>query len=116
MLMTGLAGCGARSQGVAQSPPSPASRSSSVGSPTPSRSASPSATASTATGVVLQGAEPSCLVLRTAHGELLLQGEPAAALHAGQRVTVRGHVIHGILTHCMQGTPFEVTHVSTPPP
>ena len=46
----------------------------------------------TVTGTVIQGAEPSCLILKSDRGELELLSDQAAS-HAGDHVTATGHVV-----------------------
>lgn len=107
VLALAAAGCGTGSAGLAtkgSSPPVTATSS----RPPPQASASGTATV---TGVIQRGAEPSCLLVDGPHGQLLLVGDRLAKLRVGERVTVTGHVVTGIATHCMQGTPFEVTSV-----
>ena len=65
----------------------------------------------TVTGVSERGAEPSCLVLRDATGVYDLQGPVAARLRPERKVSLRGHVVRGVASHCMDGTPFAVTAV-----
>jgi hypothetical protein len=62
--------------------------------------------ASTITGTVVQGAEPSCLILRTTRGDFELLTDRRVS--AGARVVATGRVTH-VMSHCMQGTPFQVT-------
>jgi hypothetical protein len=63
------------------------------------------------TGAVHAGAEPSCLLLTFDKLEYLLVTPQATDLAAGDSVTVVGHVVPGIVTHCMQGMPFQVDKI-----
>jgi hypothetical protein len=81
-------------------------------SPTPSVTLSPPAVGVTVTvsGTVAQGAEPSCLILTTNRGQFeLLSG--TAGVHAGDHVVATGHVAK-VMTHCMQGQPFQVDRLT----
>jgi hypothetical protein len=62
----------------------------------------------TVTGTVEQGAEPSCLLLPSGGVRYLLMGGSPSVVFAGARVSVTGHVVTGIVTHCMAGIPFQV--------
>jgi hypothetical protein len=64
-------------------------------------------------GVVERGAEPSCLVLRTAHGAYDLMGPVAQRLPPERTIVVVGRVVTGVASHCMDGTPFEVKAIAT---
>jgi hypothetical protein len=60
----------------------------------------------TLTGIVHQGAEPSCWILQTTSGQFeLLNPDPAPT--DGQTVRVTGHLIT-VMSRCMQGRPFVV--------
>jgi hypothetical protein len=63
----------------------------------------------TVTGSVVRGAEPSCLLLTMNNVEYLLLAPDSMNMRAGVRAAVTGHVEHGVMTHCQQGQPFEVT-------
>ena len=60
----------------------------------------------TVSGTVIQGAEPSCLILKSDRGPLELLSNKADA-HPGDHVVATGHVVR-VMSHCMQGQPFEV--------
>lgn len=60
----------------------------------------------TVSGVVRQGAEPSCLILQTPYGQLELL-DPKPVPHDGDQVHVTGHLVQA-MSHCMQGRPFLV--------
>jgi hypothetical protein len=69
---------------------------------------SPSVEAKTLTGTITAGVEPGCLLL---DNHLLIFKNPTlkAQAKAGTKVTVTGKVQEGMMSTCMQGTPFEVT-------
>jgi len=58
----------------------------------------------TLTGTVSPGVEAGCLLL----DNYLLLGGPRDVIRPGARVTVTGRVRPGMMTICMQGTPFVV--------
>lgn len=62
-------------------------------------------------GAVRVGAEPTCMLLTAAKVDYLLLTPNVTDLAAGDTVTVIGHVVHGIATHCMQGLPFQVDKI-----
>jgi hypothetical protein len=126
LLLTGglMAACGSGTGS-----PTPAdSGSSSPVEPSPSASAGPSAPPSgngiasgepapgptaqgaelTITGQVEQGVEAGCTLLRTDGRTYNLLGGDRNIVKAGNKVTVRGHVAGGVMSHCMQGEPFQV--------
>ncbi|NJC71679.1 hypothetical protein HC031_18415 [Planosporangium thailandense] len=83
-----------------------------TGAPVPPPTGGPSTVAGEITlqGQVDTGAEPSCLMLRSGgHLYHLLNGD-TAVVKAGNNVVVQGHVVKGVMSHCMQGVPFMVTH------
>lgn len=94
-------------------PPSPTAAPSSTKPPvhTPPPGPKPSGTQMSLSGTIYSGAEPSCLLLRQGNVSYLLLAGDQMKLRAGVRAVVTGHVVHGIMTHCMQGQPFQVTHV-----
>jgi hypothetical protein len=90
--------------GGASSPVAPAS-------PVPSGSALPSSPAGAAmvlTGQVERGVEPGCLILRDSGQTYELTGGDPAIVKPGARVRITGHVMDNVMSHCMQGKPFEV--------
>jgi hypothetical protein len=93
--------------------PPPSSSSSASSSPDPSSpadSASPEPTGDiTVSGQVEAGVEPSCLILRTGDKTYQLMGGDKNIVKAGSNVVVRGHVVRGVMSYCMQGQPFQVT-------
>jgi len=62
-------------------------------------------------GSVHAGAEPTCLLLDSDKIEYLLLMSGVTTMRAGQTVVVVGHPAHGIMTHCMQGMPFQVDKI-----
>jgi hypothetical protein len=90
---------------------SPSDGSSSGGSATPSPSLSatgPPLAEMTLTGMVEEGVEPNCLVLHTAEKTYLLLGGDRAVVKGGAKVKVRGRPEPSLMSHCMQGEPFQV--------
>jgi hypothetical protein len=63
------------------------------------------------TGQITSGAEPSCLLLTQNKVQYLLLAPDSMKMRAGVRAVVTGHVETGIMTHCQQGKPFEVTGI-----
>jgi hypothetical protein len=111
--LAGFAGC-ARSVGtpgsaVDSSEPAPVSSEPAVTPPTGALTLPPAPTAgvtATLTGTIVEGAEPSCLILQTPSGMYeLLSPRPIPAV--GAQVVVVGRVTH-VMSHCMQGLPFSV--------
>jgi hypothetical protein len=107
-LGTTLGACASPSHPSATAPGGPASDP--AGRPTyatPAPSSTGIGTApTTITGTVVQGAEPSCLILRTTQGEFELLTDRRVS--AGAHVVATGRVTH-VMSHCMQGTPFQVS-------
>jgi hypothetical protein len=64
----------------------------------------------TVTGVVEEGVERGCVVLRTDTTLYQLVGADPAIV-AGAQVTVRGRLDPGLSTTCQQGTPLHVIEV-----
>lgn len=122
-----MAGCGPDGGTAAPASPAPSS------SPSPSPSASepapgpgiasgepaPTATATapppasgsdiSVTGRIESGVEPGCVILRADGKSYELVGGDQNILKAGSTVTVRGYVVANVMSHCMQGQPFQVT-------
>jgi hypothetical protein len=64
-------------------------------------------------GMLERGAEPSCVVLRTTRGAYDLMGPVAQRLRPDHEIVLLGRVVVGVASHCMDGTPFEVTAIAT---
>jgi hypothetical protein len=112
-----IAGCaGGRSTGGPAAPggsvsTSPSDGSSSGGSATPSPSLSatgPPLAEMTLTGTVEEGVEPNCVILHTEGKTYLLLGGDRAVVKFGAKVKVRGRPQPNMVSHCMQGEPFQV--------
>lgn len=96
--------------------PAPQPTSTSTVPPPDSFSGPPPATGGPKGDVVLSGsvhlgAEPTCLLLDSDKIEYLLLMSGVSTMRAGQTVVVIGHPAHGIMTHCMQGMPFQVDKI-----
>ena len=63
----------------------------------------------TLNGRVEQGVEPGCLILRAGGRTYELMARDQNVVRAGATVVVTGHVLTGVMSHCMQGQPFQVT-------
>ncbi len=63
----------------------------------------------TVTGVVEDGVEAGCIVLRADAKTYVLVGGDRGVLHSGARVTVRGRLNPQLVSYCMQGDLFEVS-------
>ena len=63
----------------------------------------------TLTGTVEDGVEPKCLIMRTGGKSYQLMGGDPNIVKAGNNVEVRGHVVTGMMSYCMQGQPFQIT-------
>ena len=90
---------------------SPSDGSSSAGSsnPSPSLSATgPPLAEMTLTGMVEEGVEPNCLILHTAGKTYLLLGGDRTVVKSGAKLNVRGRPQPNMVSHCMQGEPFQV--------
>lgn len=98
------------------SPPAASASSAAASASSSAASAEPSGgvtdeQAKTLTGTIAEGVEPGCLVL---DGHTLIFDDQSlkARAKAGAKVTVSGRAQPGMMTTCMQGTPFLVTSVS----
>ena len=113
LLCTALLGA-ALLGGCAQGGPGSAGASGGASSPVssvPSGSVQPSNPAGTAmvlTGQVQAGVEPGCLILKDAGQTYELTGGDPAIVKPGARVRITGHVVDNVMSHCMQGKPFQV--------
>ena len=77
----------------------------------PPAGGSPTVNLQTHRGTVTEGVEPSCLILRTDDGQFELVSPSKQAqtvLKPDAMVVVRGYVVKGMMSHCMQGTMFKV--------
>ncbi len=75
----------------------------------PSSSAGPEPTGEiTISGRVEAGVEANCLILRTSDKTYQLMGGDKNVVKAGNNVVVRGHIVKGVMSYCMQGEPFQV--------
>jgi hypothetical protein len=67
----------------------------------------------TATGTVVAGIEPGCMVLHTDQGQnYLLVGGDRGKLREGARVQVRGRLLRELVSTCQQGLPLQVASVA----
>lgn len=128
VLLATVAGCGQAGPPGASGTPDTAGAGVAATSPSPSQaSAQPTPTghaqlpsdgvvsrSRTVEGDVVAGVERGCLLLDVGTAVYSLLGAPAAQLSAGDHVRISGQPARGADTTCMQGTPFEVTAVSTP--
>lgn len=104
-----MAGCA----NGASVPSSSAASASSSAAPVPSAApASSSAAGGTRTisGTVTAGVEPNCLLVDD-HLLIFEDEKLKAAAQEGATVTVTGRTEPGMMTTCMQGTPFVVTAI-----
>lgn len=88
------------------------SQSASPGAPAPGGGAdggTPAAGDLTVSGQVETGAEPTCLILRSNGSTYELLDGDRNVVKAGNTVTVTGHVVTGVMSHCMQGKMLRVT-------
>jgi hypothetical protein len=72
----------------------------------------PSQLEQTITGQVEAGVERGCLILRDPTGTYQLLGGDPTIVYAGANVSLTGHVVTGVMSYCMQGKPFQITHAS----
>ena len=118
-----LAGCGPTHPLINPSPSGPVapSTSPSAGTPSPSQSLPPGRQPpgrtlpptpvqqlETLQGTVTTGVEPSCLILKASNGTFELLGGDKTVLRANAKVIVQGYRPKGLMSHCMQGTIFQV--------
>lgn len=114
----------ASSSPASPSPGGSAGPSASVPTPTatsPGQPATPKPTLSlsgsemTVSGTVVEGVEPSCLILQTSGKDYLLMlpaSMDRSKVRAGAKLVVRGRLQPGMMSYCQQGTPFMVSSVS----
>lgn len=66
-------------------------------------------TAMTITGTIEPGVESGCLIMTYEGTVYGIFGQfDGAVVHAGAKVTLHGHLDHGMVSFCQQGTPFVV--------
>ena len=118
-----LAGCASSGSGSSAAPASSGSAPSNISggpasdplssippSPSPEPTGPPSPpSVQTLTGNVDAGVEPGCLILKDGGRTYLLLGGDPAVVKAGARVKVTGKLASGVMSHCMQGLPFQVS-------
>jgi hypothetical protein len=56
----------------------------------------------------MSGVEGGCLILTVAGGKFELIGGDKSVVRANAKVVVRGYRTKGLMSHCMQGTMFQV--------
>ena len=102
------ASASASPSGSGSSTPTPSAPPSST--PKPTGGASAAADEVTLTGVLQEGVEAGCTLLRTSDGLYLLLGGDRSKMqgNTSSRVTVVGKPATGVMTTCQQGTPFQV--------
>lgn len=93
-------------------PTSPASLPPITHGPITLPSPEPSGGQITISGTVQVGAEPSCLTVTDSGREYLLLTTKPNQIQDGDVVKVTGQIMSGIMTHCMQGIPFQVSTVN----
>ena len=71
----------------------------------------PSASLTSIRGTIADGVEPGCVLLSAGDKTYLLLGGDKTALATGRTVTVWGTPQPGMMSTCMQGTPFQVSRV-----
>jgi hypothetical protein len=65
----------------------------------------------TVVGVVEEGVEHGCMILRTDGQMYQLVGSADPQIKPGARLSVRGRLNPGLVTTCQQGTPLQVVSV-----
>ena len=79
--------------------------------PHPASAPSPLPGEITVVGVVEEGVEHGCKLLRAGDQLYQLVGSASTLIKSGARLSVRGRPNPGLLTTCQQGTPFQVAEV-----
>ncbi len=107
LALTGCAGSSQSGTGGGSSAGSP-------GVPTPAESSPAAGSSASSASLVLSGqvepgVEAGCLILKDAGKSYELMGGDPTVVKAGARVRVVGHLATGVMSHCMQGQPFQVT-------
>ncbi|MEV6306716.1 hypothetical protein AB0M02_45475 [Actinoplanes sp. NPDC051861] len=113
LLLALVAGC-ANSNDIDAGAPAPAPESASPGPTAELPTASAPAGPTTITGTVRQGVEPGCLLLKDGSGDYLLIFKDDAmekSVKVGSEITATGKTESGMMTTCMQGSPFVVSSV-----
>ena len=77
-------------------------------SPLPSAGPEPTGD-TTLSGQVEAGVEANCLIMQTGGKTYLLLDGDKNIVKAGNNVVVRGHIVKGVMSYCMQGQPFQIT-------
>lgn len=103
-----VAGCANGTSGSVDQAGAPAPASSAA--PSPSAPVSSSGGTRTISGTVTAGVEPGCLLVDD-HLLIFEDEKLKAAAQEGATVTVTGRTEPGMMTTCMQGTPFVVTAI-----
>jgi NADH:ubiquinone oxidoreductase subunit F (NADH-binding) len=65
----------------------------------------------TVVGVVEEGVERGCMILRAGDQVYQLVGSADPQIKPGARLSVRGRLNPGLVTTCQQGTPLQVIAV-----
>jgi hypothetical protein len=65
----------------------------------------------TVVGVVEEGVEHGCMILRAGDQMYQLVGSADPQIKPGARLSVRGKLNSNLVTTCQQGTPFQVVAV-----
>jgi hypothetical protein len=99
-------GSGSVSSSPSSSPEPPASTD--PASPLPSAGPEPTGD-TTLSGQVEAGVEANCLIMQTGGKTYLLLDGDKNIVKAGNNVVVRGHIVKGVMSYCMQGQPFQIT-------
>jgi hypothetical protein len=82
----------------------------------PATKQAPPAGEVTATGTVVEGVEPNCLLLDAEGGKrYLLVGGDRGELRAGARVAVTGRADPNLVSTCQQGEPLVVSAIEAAP-
>jgi hypothetical protein len=88
--------------GAGSTPPAPTTR------PPLTATSIPPAGDTWLTGVVEEGVERGCLIMRTGGKVYLLMGGDRSVVKSGAKVKVRGRLDSGMISYCQQGEPFQV--------
>ena len=80
-------------------------------SPLPQKSSGNAQGEITVVGVVEEGVERGCRILRAGDQMYQLIGSSDPLITVGARLSVRGRPNPGLVTTCQQGTPFQVVQV-----